>query len=82
MSDTEAGRERGGWYVRRSGDVRGPFAAAQVARYIILGRVRLGDEVSRDGTDWVPLGSRTELLPVGLDELSNEDTLWRLREEK
>ena len=71
--------ERGAWYVRRAGEVRGPFAAAQVARYIVLGRVRLGDEVSRDGTAWVPLGSRSELLPAGLEELSNEDTLWRLR---
>ena len=79
MSDTEAGMERGAWYVRRAGEVRGPFAAAQVARYIVLGRVRLGDEVSRDGTAWVPLGSRSELLPAGLEELSNEDTLWRLR---
>lgn len=79
MSDTEAGKDRTLWYVRRSEQVRGPFLAAQVARHIILGRVRLGDEVSRDGVEWVPLGDRPELLPPALREASAEDTLWQLR---
>jgi hypothetical protein len=67
------------WYVRRAEEVRGPFPAAQVARHIILGRVRLGDEVSRDRVAWVPLGDRPELLPQAVREASDEDTLWRLR---
>jgi hypothetical protein len=79
VSDTEAGRDRTLWYVRRSDEVRGPFPAAQVARHIVLGRVRLGDEVSRDGVQWMPLGDRPELLPAALREASDEDTLWRLR---
>ncbi len=79
MSDTEAGKDRTLWYVRRSDEVRGPFPAAQVARHIILGRVRLGDEVSRDGLQWMPLGDRPELLPAALRQASDEDTLWRLR---
>ncbi len=79
MSDTEAAKERALWYVRRAEEVRGPFPAAQVARHIILGRVRLGDEVSRDGVVWVPLGDRPELLPQAVREASDEDTLWRLR---
>lgn len=71
------------WYVRRGETVRGPFPAAAVKRYLLLGRVRPDDEVSRDGTQWLrvaaePMFAADEIgaptqLPQGLDERKGGD---------
>jgi hypothetical protein len=34
------------WYTRREGIVRGPFEPGHITRYILLGRIRLDDELS------------------------------------
>ena len=57
------------WYARREGKVRGPYHPDQVTRYILLGRIRLGDELSEDGQRWQPVMKCSELLP---EELSGE----------
>ena len=57
------------WYARRDGKVRGPYRPDQVTRYILLGRIRLGDELSEDGRRWQPVMKCKKLLP---EELSGE----------
>lgn len=52
------------WYTRRDGVVRGPFAAEQVTRYILLGRIRLDDELSSDRMTWRQTRSLATLLPA------------------
>jgi len=79
VSDTEAAVDRKVWYVRRGDAIRGPFPAAQVARYAILGRIRLGDEVSRDGTRWAPLREHPDLLPAALHDGADEAALGQIR---
>lgn len=62
------------WYVRRGGEVRGPFPAGLVSRYVLLGRLRLKDEVSPDGEQWLPVGEVPELIPeVLLDAARHRD---------
>ncbi len=51
------------WYTRRDGTVRGPFPCGQLTRYVLLGRVLPGDEVSRNRKDWCPLAQIPELMP-------------------
>jgi hypothetical protein len=58
-----------GWYTRREGKVRGPYSPDEVTRYILLGRIRLGDELGQDGRHWKPVMKCTQLLP---EELSGE----------
>lgn len=56
------------WYVRRGDAARGPFPEAQVRRYVRLGRIRRGDELSPDGKEWTPLealAAFAELLAAG-----------------
>ena len=79
MTDTEAATGRKSWYLRRGDAIQGPFPAAQVGRYAILGRVLPGDEVSQDGTHWVPLSEHPTLLPAPLRERVDEVTLLQLR---
>ncbi len=43
------------WFIRRSNTVKGPFPARAVRKFVVLGRVRDSDELSRDGRDWQPL---------------------------
>lgn len=51
------------WYVRRRGEIIGPYPAGLISRYILLGRVRDDDEISADGTEWTPVRDHPELIP-------------------
>lgn len=53
----------GWWYTRRGEEVRGPFPTGLVCRYVLLGRVRLEDEVSADGERWRRVEEVPELIP-------------------
>lgn len=61
----------GEWYARRDGVIRGPFTDLVVTRYILLGRIRLDDELSEDRVSWQPAKSVAELLPDEVRTLSS-----------
>ncbi|MEZ5540495.1 MAG: hypothetical protein R3F42_00420 [Pseudomonadota bacterium] len=67
----------GSWYTRREGVVRGPFASAAITRYILLGRIRLDDELSRDRRSWSPASTLTGLLPHALLDLGSWEDYQR-----
>ncbi len=56
------------WYARRDGVVRGPYAAGEISRYLLLGRIRIEDELSDNGHDWRPALSVEALVPAVLLE--------------
>ena len=62
------------WYVRRAGQVRGPYPAGIISSYLILGRIVFGDEVSLDGEHWQAVETVPELVP----ELLHNGDLERL----
>jgi hypothetical protein len=66
------------WYARRNGTVRGPFTEEYVARYILLGRIRLADELSQDRFRWRPVREYPELFPEELQQLSSWEDYQRL----
>lgn len=70
--------EKALWYTRREGDVRGPYPAGQIGRYILLGRIRDTDEVSQDAVRWEPLGAHPELLPPEMLDADSEEGRQRL----
>jgi hypothetical protein len=55
------------WFARRNGAVRGPFTVDHVKHWILLGRIRLSDELSQDECRWRPVMELPDLLP---DELA------------
>ncbi len=59
--------ERRTWYVRRNGQVKGPFLTAQITRNILLGRVRSEDEISVDNENWQVVARHRELYPDVMD---------------
>ncbi|RME33799.1 MAG: pentapeptide repeat-containing protein [Gammaproteobacteria bacterium] len=68
------------WYVRRKGRVAGPYPAAQIRRYVLLGRIRLDDELSHDRETWITarqykasLSPAERRLKPADDERSGED---------
>lgn len=73
-----ASPEHARWYARRNGTVRGPFEDEYVSRYILLGRIRLNDELSRDGSKWQPVTDFPQLLPRQLTRLENWDDYQKL----
>ncbi|MDH5178627.1 MAG: pentapeptide repeat-containing protein [Gammaproteobacteria bacterium] len=52
------------WYIRREGEVSGPFPTGQVVQYLVLGRFQVTDEASANQADWQPIDD--------IDELSQE----------
>jgi len=56
-------RGRNIWWVRRGGEVRGPFVTGLVRRHVLLGRIRLDDEVSQDREVWRRVGEVDALVP-------------------
>ncbi len=51
------------WHARRDGHVRGPFTSDELRRYLLLGRIRLEDELSRDGVEWRPVSALPHVIP-------------------
>ncbi len=66
------------WYARRNGTVRGPFTDERIARYILLGRIRLNDELSLDRIRWQPAREYPELFPKELLQLSSWEDYQKL----
>ena len=60
--------ERRLWYVRRNGEVKGPFMSAQITRNILLGRIRPNDELSTDEKNWQTVAVHRELYPDVMQE--------------
>lgn len=61
------------WYVQKGSRVQGPFSTTEVGRFLILGRVRNSDRVSRDGELWEPVTQVPELIPEELLDLQSVD---------
>ena len=51
------------WYTRRGNEVRGPFPAPQISRFILLGRICETDELSSNQHDWQKVSDVPVLLP-------------------
>jgi uncharacterized protein YjbI with pentapeptide repeats len=55
--------ERRLWFVRKNGQVKGPFLTAQISRNILLGRLNSEDEISVDEINWQKIAKHRELYP-------------------
>ncbi len=64
------------WYVQKGSRVQGPYSTNEVGRYLLLGRVRNTDRVSRDGELWEPVTQVPELIPEELLDLDSA-TGWQ-----
>ena len=67
------------WYTRRGSEIRGPFPAGQITRFILLGRVRESDELSADQQIWQPVSEVPVLIPEEMKaDLSDTEAYERL----
>ena len=66
------------WYTRRNDEIRGPFPARQVTRYILLGRIRKDDELSHDCENWRRVQDCLDLIPDEMKNLETEEDYRRL----
>lgn len=60
------------WYVQQGSRLQGPYSAQDIGRYLLLGRIRRNDRVSRDGELWEPVTQVPELVPEELLDLDSE----------
>ncbi len=70
------------WFMRRGGEVRGPFPGPQVTRYILLGRINPTDEISLDRSDWRPVAEVEEVQPTGLENQESQVLALRRADER
>jgi hypothetical protein len=61
------------WYVQKGSRVQGPFSTTEVGRFLLLGRVRNTDRVSRDGELWEPVTQVPELIPEELLNMQSDE---------
>lgn len=66
------------WYTRRDGVTRGPFSAENITQHVLLGRIRLEDELSRDRVSWSAARQLTTLLPEQLLNQNSRDDYRQL----
>jgi pentapeptide repeat protein len=60
--------ERRLWFIRKNGQVKGPFLSAQITRNILLGRLVPDDEISVDEQNWQKIAKHRELYPDVMQE--------------
>jgi len=60
------------WYVQQGARLQGPYTTGDIRRYLLLGRVRYNDRVSKDGDLWEPVTQVPELIPEELLDLDSE----------
>jgi uncharacterized protein YjbI with pentapeptide repeats len=68
------------WYVRKAGEVGGPYPVTILQRHLLLGRLHTDDEVSLDKLAWQRIGEIPEIssLPdAGLDPRHPVKRHWR-----
>ncbi|MES9903818.1 MAG: pentapeptide repeat-containing protein [Sedimenticola sp.] len=88
MADEESNQGKQNlWYLRRRGQVKGPFPSGSIRRFVLLGRVLLADEVSRDKSDWQPVSEVAEVVSPearkALDDGSFDELIAsRIREDE
>jgi uncharacterized protein YjbI with pentapeptide repeats len=76
------------WYTRRGDQVRGPFPAPQISRFILLGRIHDTDELSMDQVSWQKVSEVPVLVPEELKaDLSDPEAyetlmIARMREDE
>lgn len=56
-------KETQNWYVRRGKEIKGPFPAGLISRYILLERISERDEVSHDRQEWLRIVDVPGLVP-------------------
>jgi uncharacterized protein YjbI with pentapeptide repeats len=54
------------WYTRRGHEIRGPFPAQQISRFILLGRIQDTDELSVDQHNWQCVTDVPVVIPAEL----------------
>jgi hypothetical protein len=54
------------WYVRSGEGVNGPYPSGAIRRFLLLGRVSLADEISRDRKVWQSVSAVPEVIPAEL----------------
>ena len=65
--------ERRLWFVRRNGEVKGPYVQAQITRNILLGRLQPDDELSLNEKHWQQVSLHQELYPDVMQETPIND---------
>ena len=76
------------WYTRRDKEIRGPFPAGQITRYILLGRIVETDQLSADQISWLPVRELPDLIPpeikldLSIPENQEKLRIARMREDE
>jgi hypothetical protein len=76
------------WYTRRDKEIRGPFPAGLITRYILLGRIIETDDLSTDQISWQPVSAMPALIPeemkldLTLPENQEKLRIARMREDE
>jgi len=66
------------WYTRDEKGVKGPFTIGMMHRFILIGRLKLKSEVSRDKRDWTMIRNVSILIPEEMQHVRTDEDHERL----
>lgn len=70
--------KHGQWYIRKDGQISGPFNGSVIINHLIIGRLNMDDEVSADKQHWLALKNQPSLHP----DINDEDKARRYLDER
>jgi len=66
------------WYTRDKQGIKGPFTIGMMHRFILIGRLQLKSEVSRDKRDWLIVRNVSILIPEEMQHIRTDEDQERL----
>jgi len=66
------------WYTRNNHGIKGPFTLGMVQRFILIGRLKIDDEISQDKRSWETVKNVQVVIPEEMRQLNSSDAQERL----
>lgn len=83
MNDKKSGDKQGKgkqplWYVRGNDKINGPYPSGAMRRFLLLGRISLEEEISKDRETWCKVAAVPEVIPPEVRRAMQEGTVDEL----
>lgn len=66
------------WYIREKEGIKGPFTLGMMNRFILIGRLKMDAEISRDKHDWSLVNNTQAVIPKEMQHVRTEQDHERL----
>jgi len=66
------------WYTRNKSGVKGPFTTGMIQGFVLIGRLKMDDQVSPDKKEWQSVEATKSVIPEEMRDIRTDDDRQRL----